>query len=89
MLPSDDLGRNNDLLWAALDNPRIASDTNRLELDSVSMIFGGVGAVDGLTMRVDESEVHGLIGPNGAGKTTFFNLVSGFLGHDFSSVRLE
>ena len=44
-----------------------------LELENVTMQFGGVVAVDSLSMHVDEGETVALIGPNGAGKTTAFN----------------
>ncbi|NLE19618.1 MAG: ABC transporter ATP-binding protein [Clostridiales bacterium] len=48
-----------------------------LELDRVTMQFGGVVAVDSLSMRVDRGEIVALIGPNGAGKTTAFNCITG------------
>ena len=48
-----------------------------LELDSVTMQFGGVVAVNDLSMHVDEGEIVALIGPNGAGKTTVFNMLTG------------
>ena len=47
------------------------------ELRNVMMRFGGVVAVDNLTMAVPKGSVHGLIGPNGAGKTTVINLITG------------
>jgi ABC-type branched-subunit amino acid transport system ATPase component len=49
-----------------------------LELRGVSRYFGGVHALEGVSMSVQAGTVHGLIGPNGAGKTTLINLLSGF-----------
>lgn len=48
-----------------------------LELENMTMQFGGVVAVDSLNMHVDSGEIVALIGPNGAGKTTAFNVVTG------------
>ena len=48
-----------------------------LKLENVTMQFGGVVAVDNLSMEVGEGEIVALIGPNGAGKTTAFNVVTG------------
>ncbi len=44
--------------------------------DNISINFGGIKAVDGVTFDVAKGEVYTLIGPNGAGKTTIFNLIS-------------
>ena len=50
---------------------------NVLRVENVTMQFGGVVAVEDLSMEVNEGEIVALIGPNGAGKTTAFNVITG------------
>jgi branched-chain amino acid transport system ATP-binding protein/branched-chain amino acid transport system permease protein len=47
-------------------------------LQGVVLAFGGVRAIDGLDLRIEPGQVHGLIGPNGSGKTTTLNVISGY-----------
>jgi branched-chain amino acid transport system ATP-binding protein len=47
-----------------------------LEVDSVTMRFGGIVALDGVSFDAEPGEIVGLIGPNGAGKTTAFNVIT-------------
>lgn len=51
--------------------------TQVLKLENVTMQFGGVMAVDSLSLEINRGEIVSLIGPNGAGKTTAFNVVTG------------
>lgn len=55
----------------------MAEMKNVLRVEHVTMQFGGVVAVDDLSMEVNEGEIVALIGPNGAGKTTAFNVITG------------
>jgi branched-chain amino acid transport system ATP-binding protein len=50
-----------------------------LEIKSLSKHFGGLKAVDDVSLTLEEGEMLGLVGPNGSGKTTLFNLISGML----------
>ncbi|TVQ28789.1 MAG: ABC transporter ATP-binding protein [Spirochaetaceae bacterium] len=59
-----------------------------LDLENVTMTFGGLRAVDGLSFTVFDGEIVGLIGPNGAGKTTVFNCVTQFYKQYEGTIRL-
>ena len=60
-----------------------------LELQGVSLAFGGLQVISGLELHVDEKEIVSVIGPNGAGKTTLFNLVTGVYQPDEGDIRFE
>ena len=71
----------------AADTPRPAFGAPILELDDVSRAFGGLKAVEVVTLSVPEGTIYGIIGPNGAGKTTLFNVLNGFLTADRGTMR--
>jgi branched-chain amino acid transport system ATP-binding protein len=60
-----------------------------LDIDAISIAFGGLKAVQQFTMRLTERSLYGLIGPNGAGKTTCFNLLTGVYRPQQGSVTLD
>ncbi len=59
-----------------------------LELDRVSLAFGGLRALSELDLHVEENEIVSVIGPNGAGKTTVFNVITGVYEPSAGDVRL-
>lgn len=59
-----------------------------LEVTALSKSFGGLQAVDDVSLAVEHTQVLGLFGPNGAGKTTLFNLIAGAIRADAGHVRL-
>ena len=63
--------------------------TPLIEVDRLTVRFGGLTAVDGLSFCVEQGRIHGLIGPNGAGKTTTFNAISGFQAPTAGEIRLR
>ncbi len=60
-----------------------------LQLNNVNRSFGGVHAVDDVSLEIEEGTIFGLIGPNGAGKTTLVNLVTGYIRPQSGSIRLQ
>ena len=61
----------------------------RIATQNLVKQFGGVKAVDGMSLRLNNGEMLGLIGPNGAGKTTLFNLIAGSLKPDGGTIFID
>lgn len=60
-----------------------------LEVYNIHKSFGGLKALDGVDLEVEENSIVGLIGPNGSGKTTLFNTISGFYEQDQGKVLFK
>lgn len=60
-----------------------------LETEKITRSFGGIKAVDSVSMKIEKERITALIGPNGSGKTTLFNLISGFMDPDSGRVRFR
>jgi branched-chain amino acid transport system ATP-binding protein len=60
-----------------------------LEAQNVNKTFGGLKAVDNVSLLIEEEELSAIIGPNGAGKTTLFNLLTGKLQSDSGQILFE
>jgi branched-chain amino acid transport system ATP-binding protein len=75
----------------ATENHRPATPTgsNVLEVAGVTVRYGGVVALDDVSLDLRAGEVHGVIGPNGAGKTTLFDVISGVRRPTAGTVRLD
>jgi ABC-type branched-subunit amino acid transport system ATPase component/branched-subunit amino acid ABC-type transport system permease component len=73
---------------ALVNQVRPSSRPKSIEIDGLTVRYGGVLALDKVSMRVDPGEVVGLIGPNGAGKTTLLDAVTGFVKPSSGDVKL-
>jgi branched-chain amino acid transport system ATP-binding protein len=67
----------------------VSDEAHLLELRRVAKHFGGLYALSGLDLHVDEGEIVSVIGPNGAGKSTMFNVVTGLYPPDDGDVRFR
>ena len=70
-------------------NGNAASSEEQLAVSGVSKHFGGVRAVEGVSLSVRRGELISIIGPNGAGKTSLLNMISGFYRPDTGSIVFE
>lgn len=66
-----------------------AEDVSLIDIENVSLKFGGLRALHQVSLSIEEGVVTALVGPNGAGKTTLFNVISGFLRPSEGEVRLS
>ena len=69
------------------DRPEVLPGSPMLEVEGISVTFGGLKAVDEASLTVRSGQIVGLIGPNGAGKTTLFNAISGFVKPNSGSAK--
>lgn len=72
-----------------VSSPTGAEPRYILDAQNIGITFGGLKAVQDLTIRVPERALHGLIGPNGAGKTTAFNLLTGVYTTQTGSISVD
>lgn len=64
-------------------------DNEILKIENLSIAFGGLKAVDDLSITIKKNEIYGLIGPNGAGKTTVFNCITQFYKPDAGEIYFQ
>src|SRR3954469_12300011 len=62
----------------APDGPGVTAGDVLLSVENVSLAFGGVKAISGVSFDIRKGEIRAIIGPNGAGKTSMLNVINGF-----------
>jgi branched-chain amino acid transport system ATP-binding protein len=76
-------------LVASASSHPLPTPSAHLELTAVSKRFGGVSAVEDVSLAVRSGEIVSIIGPNGAGKSSLFNIISGFYRPDSGRITLD
>jgi branched-chain amino acid transport system ATP-binding protein len=76
-------------VFGELSGSKAPSEAPQLAVSGVSKHFGGVRAVEGVALEVDQGELISIIGPNGAGKTSLLNMISGFYRPDSGAIVFE
>src|SRR5436853_7562570 len=83
-------GRNQEsMLASGTEAPVGASEDILLAASAVAKLFGGVRAVEDVSIAVRRGAIASIIGPNGAGKTSLLNMISGFYRPDGGSITFE
>lgn len=72
-----------------MEKVQLNSQKSILDIQNLSIAFGGIKAVQNVSFQILEGELLGLIGPNGAGKTTVFNMITGFYCADLGSIEFK
>jgi branched-chain amino acid transport system ATP-binding protein len=72
-----------------LNGSSLAAGTLQLSVDAVSLAFGGVRALQDVSLEVRQGQIHAVIGPNGAGKTSLLNCISGLYRPQTGAIRLH
>ena len=67
----------------------VIQKTNVIEVSDVTKVYGGIQALDGVSLSVAQGEMFGLIGPNGAGKSTLFKLMLGLIRPTSGEIRVH
>jgi branched-chain amino acid transport system permease protein len=79
LIPDRPRRRQGPASWPALREAGLPNRDSVLKVDKLAVQFGGLKAVQNLSLEIQRGEIFGLIGPNGAGKTTVFNALTGFV----------
>jgi len=75
--------------YVSANSPRESSGTPVLEVRALSQRFGGILALNDVSLEVRPGEIYGLIGPNGAGKTTLFDCIAGLRSPRSGTIQLD